>query len=214
MGEGMADNPGFQVTLNVHGRPCVVLGGDDEAAEKVQRLLDAGAKVTVINPTLNDQLRKWTASAKILHRARLFRSSDAQGVMLIINTMRNDTEQAKSLYELAAKEKVLLCSTDLPELSTMLMPALVNRGRLRVAVSTSGAAPALASRLRQDLESLFDQRFAAFLDWLAGLRQGIQNSEPNAEKRRAQLRNAVEGFRLAGSLEYPTDWQEETRGPE
>jgi precorrin-2 dehydrogenase/sirohydrochlorin ferrochelatase len=181
----------------------VVLGGDDEAAEKVQRLLDAGAKVTVISPTLNDALRKLTASAKILHRGRLFRSTDAEGAVLVLNTLRTDREQAKSLYELALKERFLLCSSDQPEFSTMMLPALVNRGHLRLAVSTSGVAPALASRLRQDLEKVFDDRFVAFLDRLAELRDEVQAGERDAERRRAELREAVEGFRLTATLECP-----------
>lgn len=68
----MAANSGFQISLDVRGWPVVVIGGDDEAAEKAQRLLEAGAKVTVINPTLNDALRKLAASAKIIHRGRTF----------------------------------------------------------------------------------------------------------------------------------------------
>jgi len=207
----MTENPGLQITLDVQGRSCVVLGGDDEAAEKVQRLLEAGAKVTVINPTLNDQLRKLTSSAKILHRARLFRSSDTQGVVLIINTLSSDTEQAMALYQLALAEKVLLCSTDQPQYSTVAMPALVKCGHLRIAVSTSGAAPRLASQLRQDLEVLFDDRFGSFLDWLARLRQEIRSAEPDADKRRTKLQDAVAGFKLTGSIEYPKGWPAETR---
>jgi len=210
VGGVMAANPGFQITLNVRGRPCVVLGGDDEAEEKVQRLLDAGAKVTVISPTLNDTLRKLTASAKILHRGRLFRSTDADSVMLVINTLRTDREQAKSLYELATKDRFLLCSTDQPEFSTVMMPALVKRGHLRLAVSTSGVAPALASRLRQDLERVFDERFVTFLDWLAQVRNDVQAGEEDAEQRRVHLREAAEGFKLAATIEYPKDWLEET----
>jgi precorrin-2 dehydrogenase/sirohydrochlorin ferrochelatase len=199
----MAANPGFQLTLDVRGRPCLVLGGDDEAAEKVLRLLDAGAKVTVISPTLNDALRKLAASAKILHRGRTFRSGDADGVMLVINTMRADREQAKSLYELALKERFLLCSSDQPEYSTVMLPALVKRGHLRLAVSTSGVAPALASRLREDLEQVFDERFIAFLDRLAALREAVQAGESDPERRRADLRAALQGFKLTAALEYP-----------
>lgn len=206
----MAANPGFPITLDVRGRLCVVLGGDDEAADKVQRLLDAGAKVTVINPTLNDTLRKLTASAKILHRGRLFRSTDAEGAVLVLNTLRADREQAKSLYDLAQKERVLLCSTDQPEFSTVMMPALVTRGHLRLAVSTSGVAPALAARLRQELEQVFDARFEAFLEWLAKMREEAQGAEPDAEKRRVQLRQAVEGFALGATIQYPKVWSDES----
>ena len=203
----MSANPGFQLSLDVKGRACLVLGGDDEAAEKVLRLLDAGAKVTVINPTLNDTLRKLTAGAKILHRVRLFRSTDAQGVALVINTLRSDTDFSRSLYELALKERFLLCTVDQPQFSTAMLPAIVSRGHLRVALSTSGVAPALASRLRQDLEPLFDEEFQSFLEWLSTIRDETKEAEPDAEQRRARLREAIEGFKLSGTITYPA-WRE------
>ena len=138
----MAVNPGFQVSLDVKGRACVVLGGDEEAADKVNRLLESGAKVTVVSPTLNDHLRKLTAAAKILHRVRLFRSTDAQGVFLVVNTLRQDEDFSRSLYELAQQERFLLCAVDQPEFSTVMLPAVAKRGHLRLAISTSGVAPA------------------------------------------------------------------------
>ena len=204
----MAINPGFQVSVDVKGRPCLVLGGDDDAADKVQRLLDAGAKVTVINPTLNDTLRRLTATGKIIHRVRTFRAPDAEGAMLVINTLKGDREYGRSLYELAQKERFLLCSTDQPELSTCMMPALVNRGHLRLAVSTSGVAPALASHIRQDLETVFDDEFQSFIEWLRKLREEVQAAEPDDERRRAQLREAIEGFKLSASVTYPEAWRE------
>ena len=205
----MSANPGLQISLDVKGRSCLVLGGDDEAAEKVHRLLEAGAKVIVISPTLNDALRKLTASAKVLHRGRLFRAADAEGIVLVINTLRGNPDFSRSLYELAKQERFLLCSTDQPETSTAMMPALVDRGHLRLAISTSGVAPALASRLRQDLEQVFDDKFASFLEWLATIRDETKATEPDAEQRRALLRDAVNGFRLTAKAEYPKAWQDE-----
>jgi precorrin-2 dehydrogenase/sirohydrochlorin ferrochelatase len=187
----------------------LVLGGDEEAAEKVQRLLDAGAKVTVISPSLNDALRKLAASAKIIHRGRLFRASDADGVVLVINTLKNDPAYSKSLLELARKERFLLWSADEPECSTVMMPAVVQRGHLRVAISTSGVAPGLAGRLRQDLQEVFNDEFVEFLQWLEALRKTVQEEEPQSEQRRRRLRDAVDGFRLTGTLQYPQAWVEE-----
>ena len=163
----MTKNAGFQVTVDLDGRQCMVIGGDEEAVEKVHRLLDAGAKITVVNPTLHVDLRKLTASGKIIHRGRTFRSGDAQGVVLIMNVLKDDLELAKSLFELAKTERFLVWSMDLPEYSTIMMPALVKRGNLRIAISTSGTAPALAKVLRHNLELLFDEEFDQFLDWRA-----------------------------------------------
>lgn len=186
----------------------MVLGGDDEASDKVDRLLDSGAKVTVISPTLNDHLRKLTAAAKILHRVRLFRSTDAQGCFLVINTLRHDQDFSRSLYELAQKERFLLLASDQPEYSTVMLPAVAKRGHLRLAISTSGVAPVLASKIRQDCEQIFDEEFERFLEWLAVIRDETKAAEPDAEQRRAKLREAVEGFKLSGTIQYPKAWLE------
>jgi precorrin-2 dehydrogenase/sirohydrochlorin ferrochelatase len=203
----MTNKAGFQVTLDLNGRQCVVLGGDEEAVEKVQRLLEAGAKVTVIHPTLHVALRKLTASGRIIHRGRTFRSSDAQGVVVILNVLKDDAVLAKSLYELAKTERCLVWSIDQPESSTITMPALVKRGNLRLAISTSGTAPALAKTLRQDFESLFDQEFEEFLEWLGALREELRKTEASELRRRERLTQAVDGFHVTGRVQYPESWK-------
>ncbi len=202
-------NAGFQVSLNVEGRSCLVLGGGEEAVEKIDRLLDAGGKVTVVNPTLHTILRKYTASGKIIHRGRTFRITDVQnGVTLVMNTQVGDDELAKQLYDLSKTERFLVWSIDQPDLSTVTMPALVKRGHLRVAISTSGASPSLAKALREDLEGIFDEELGECLNWLAGVRENLRKSEPSEMKRREQLQQMIKGFHLIGKLEYPKGWQE------
>lgn len=203
----MSHHSGFQVTLDLVGRSCLVLGGDDEALEKVTRLLDAGAKVTVVHPTLHTELRKLTASAKIIHRGRTFRSTDTQGVTLILNVLKDDIGLAKSLFELAQTERFLLWSIDRPDFSSVLMPALAQRGALRIAISTSGASPALAGVLRRNLESLFDEEFEQFLDWLGALREELKKTELSDHRRRERLLEAVEGFKISAEITYPSSWK-------
>ena len=205
----MSQNAGYQISLDIQGRLCVVIGGDDEASEKVSRLLEGGAKVIVISPTLNTTLKKLAASAKIIHRGRHFRSTDTQDAFLVLNTLREDLDLSKSLYELAKAEKFLVWSIDQAERSNFMMPAVVERGALRVAISTSGAAPALASTLRQNYETIFDEEFVQFLDWLGKIRESLHENEPNELRRREQLRAAVEGFSLTGTLVYPASWKEQ-----
>lgn len=199
-------NPGYPITLDVKGFPCVVLGGDQEAADKAQRLLDAGAKVTVISPTLNDALKKLTASAKVIHRGRTFRATDLLGVIVVLNCYRDDRELSATLMDAARKERFQLWSVDQPEFSTFAMPAVVSRGGLRVAISTGGASPALASRIRQDLEQVFGPEAADFVEWLAALREEAQSSEPDGVKRRELLKRAVEQFVVKGQATYPEEW--------
>ena len=203
----MSMNAGFQVTLDLDGRQCLVIGGDEEAVEKTTRLLDAGAKVTVVHSTLHGDLRKLTASGKIIHRGRTFRATDAQGVVLILNVVKDDLALAKSLHELSKTGRFLVWSMDQTAYSTILMPALVNRGPLRIAISTSGTAPALAKTLRQNLESVFDEEFDQFLDWLGALREELKKTEASDLRRRERLLEAVNGFALIATLQYPNSWK-------
>jgi len=202
----MAANPGFPLTVDVKGYPVLVLGGDEEAAEKSQRLLDAGAKVTVIAPTLHDRLKELAASAKVIHRGRHFRETDLESTVLVLNMIRGDKEFARMLFAKAGEKKFLLWSVDQPEASNVTMPALVASGHARVAITTSGVAPVLSGFMKEDLERILDPEFAAFVDWLGALRDQAKANEPDAEKRRALLREALDGFRLLGKVQYPKVW--------
>jgi precorrin-2 dehydrogenase/sirohydrochlorin ferrochelatase len=131
---------------------------------------------------------------------------DTHGAFVVLNTLPDDTDLAKSLRALSEDERFLVWSIDQPELSNFMMPALVQRGALRVAISTGGASPALAGTLRRNGEEIFDEEFEKFLDWLGALRKEVQDNEPSMEKRRERLKAAVEGFRLTGNVEYPAAW--------
>ncbi len=195
---------GFQINLDVKDRACMVVGGGDEAAEKTNRLLEAGAKVTVVSPKLNDVLKGLAASARILHRGRRFKTSDVDGgVWLVMNTVKTDEVLSRDLYNLARQKGFQLCCTDQPDYSTFTMPALVACGPLRIAISTSGISPALSSRLRQDLEPVFDERFEVFLEYLDAYRAHLQDTETNVENRQKLLRDAVSKVKLQAKIEFP-----------
>jgi precorrin-2 dehydrogenase / sirohydrochlorin ferrochelatase len=202
----MAANPGFPLVLDVKGWPILVIGGDDEASEKSERLLESGARITVISPTLNEPLRQLAASGKIIHRGRYFREADLDHVILILNTVRGDRDFAQMLVAKSREKRVLLWSVDYPEASSVTMPAVVAAGHVRVAISSSGVAPALSGFMREDLERILDAEFVEFVEWLGQLREQAKANEPDAEKRRTLLREALDGFRFLGKVRYPDVW--------
>ena len=202
----MSADSGFPISFDIQKRLCVVIGGEDEAADKAQRLVDAEGLVVVINPTLNTTLRKMASSGKVIHRGRRFRSSDTHDVCLVCNTLPDDSDLATSLYELSKEQKFLVWSIDQPELSTFMMPAVVNRGHLRMAISTSQTSPALAGTLRRQAEQIFDEEFVKFLDWLGTQRHELREHEPNPLRRQERLKELVQGFQLIGKIEYPSSW--------
>lgn len=205
----MAANPGFPLVLDVKGWPVLVIGGDEEASEKSQRLIESGARVIVISPTLNEPLRQLAASGKVIHRGRHFRETDLEHTILILNTIRGDRDFAQMLSAKAREKRVLLWSVDYPEASSVTMPAVVAAGHVRVAISTSGVAPALSGFMKEDLEQILDSEFVDFVEWLGQLREQAKANEPDAEKRRALLREALDGFRLLGKVQYPKVWTEQ-----
>ena len=205
----MAANSGFPLSLDVKGYPVLVLGGDEEASEKTQRLLEAGAKVTVVAPSLTDTLKDLAASAKVVHRGRHFRDTDLESAILVMNMVRGDKDFSRALFAKAREKKFLLWSVDQPECSTVTMPAVVASGHLRVAISTSGVAPALSGFMKEDMEKIFGEEFAAFVEWLGELREKTKANEPEFEKRRALLREALDGFRVLGKVQYPKVWLDE-----
>lgn len=205
----MAANSGFPLSLDVKGYSVLVLGGDEEAAEKTQRLFEAGAKVIVVAPALHDILKDLAASGKVVHRGRHFRDSDLDHAVLVLNMVRGDREFSRALFTKAREKKVVLWSVDQPEASTATMPAVVSCGHLRVAISTSGVAPALSGFMKEDLEKIFSDEFADFVEWLGKLREQTKATEPDFETRRTLLREALDGFRLLGKVQYPKVWQDE-----
>ncbi|HIG53092.1 MAG TPA: bifunctional precorrin-2 dehydrogenase/sirohydrochlorin ferrochelatase [Candidatus Latescibacteria bacterium] len=200
-------NPYFQAGLDVMDQPCLVIGGEREAEEKSGRLLNAGARITVVSPALTPTLAEWVTTGRITHHQRDFENTDLDGVFLALNTINDDEALTAKVYKLAIAQRILINSYDNPTHSNFGMMALIHPGHLRLSISTSNASPALASRLRKDLEGLFDEEFVDYLNCLADARQRVRDKVTNRETRFALLRALVRDFRVEGELHYPAQWR-------
>ena len=200
-------NSGFQVNLDVDGRDCLVIGGNEEATEKTGRLLDAGGRVRLVSPQITNKLRTLLESGRLRHEARPFEPRDLNGIFLVVNAVAGDPELTARVHELATARSLLINSFDNPAYSNFGMVALVRAGHLRLAVSTSNASPSLSRRLRQDLAALFDDEFVEYLELLARVRRHLRDTVEDREHRFAMLRALVTDFSLSGRLNYPADWR-------
>lgn len=171
----------YPAFLVLEGRPCVVVGGGKVAQRKTNDLLSAGAAITVISPKLTAPLKRLKASGKITHKARAFRPMDLDNVFLAVAA--TDNEEVNLLV--AERKDLLVNIVDHPELCTFIVPASFRRGPLNVAVSTSGASPALAREIRKDLESRYGSNFGQYLRKLNSLRQRATKAitDPAARER-------------------------------
>ena len=169
---------------DLQSRRCVVIGGDVEAERKVEGLLVANASVTVISEILTRNLTLWADECRLTWLSRAYQPGDLQGAWLAIAATRDGALAARLKNE-AETRGVLLNVTDDVAHSNFVAGAVMRRGALAIAVSTSGCSPALAARMRQQLEETFGPEYAAFLDLLADLRQPVAARHPGFEARKA-----------------------------
>jgi len=158
----------YPISLNIAGKPCLVAGGGRIALPKARHLAEAGARVTVVSP----QFVPGFADLNAVLVQRAFEPGDLEGMLLAI-AATDDREVNRRVGE-ACRARGLLCNVvDDPEACGFFLNSVVRRGDLQLAVSTGGAAPALAKRLRNDLEERFP---ADYGDYLAFLRQARERT--------------------------------------
>jgi precorrin-2 dehydrogenase len=172
----------YPIFLRLAGQPCVVVGGGAVAARKVDALLAAGARVTVVAPRLAAALAERVARGEVAHRARPYASGDLAGARLAYAATDDEALHARIAAD-AEAAGVLLNVVDRTPLCSFIVPAQLSRGDLTVAISTGGASPALARRVRRDLERQLGPEYARAVDLLARLRRRLQ-ALPSIERRR------------------------------
>jgi precorrin-2 dehydrogenase/sirohydrochlorin ferrochelatase len=177
--------PLYPVFLDLRRRSAIVIGGGDTAEREVMRLLACGAKVRVIGPEVTPGLARMAREKKIRLRKRSYRIGDLMGYPLVYaatndpktNVMVHDEVQIRTGWVHAAED---------PDLCTFFVPAVVARGRLTIAVSTAGANPALAKRIRDDLEKRYGPEYDGLLDLLETMRIEVKKRFPRDPVKRTK----------------------------
>ena len=170
----------FPIHLNLEGQRVLVVGGGQVALRKVELLLDAGARITVVSPQICPDL---DSIEGLDVRRRPFEPDDLDGCMIAI-AATDDAEVNRKIVREAHKRRVLVNVVDQPELCDFYVPASIRRRRLCVAISTGGASPSLARRLRRELERQFPAEYGQFLDLLAEMRQTVLDRIDSEDARR------------------------------
>lgn len=162
--------------VGLEKRRVLVVGGGHVAAEKVRALLDGGAaQIDVVAPELSEALAPFVDGERVRHLPRAFDPADLDGAFLSI-AATDDPETNRRVFEEAETRGVLSQVVDDPAHCAFIMPSVVRRGDLTVAISTGGASPALAVRLRERLEQELGEEYAAFVRLAGELRPVIMDS--------------------------------------
>ncbi len=173
----------YPANLNIKNRNCLVVGGGNVGTRKVTTLLECGARVTVVSPDPTPRLKKMAANGSIQLKERAYQSDDLSKMFLVIGA--TDDERLNRQVSIDAERVNILCNiADRPEVCNFILPAIVRRGDLVITISTSGKSPALAKRLRRNLETQFGKEYADFLRLMGAIRDKLlsQAHEPEAHK--------------------------------
>ena len=176
----------FPMFLKLSNRPCLVVGAGPIAESKIASLLDAGGRVRVVAPDATPQVRAWAHSKTLEWHQRPFEPADLDGMFLVI-AATSSTELHERIFEEASRRSVLCNIVDVPALCDFYYPSVVQRGALQIAISTAGQSPALAQRLRKQLEAQFGPEYEQWLAYLAEARDKLHSTDMDPDERKRLL---------------------------
>lgn len=191
----------YPVMLRLEGERCLVIGGGKVAERKVRGLLEAGAEVCVVAPHLTPGLEQLAAEGMIGAVRREYREQDLEGAKLVYAAAGSRDVNSRAAAD-ARRLGIPAGVADCPEEGAFVTPAVVRRGKLILAVTASGASPALAAAIADELAGRYGESYEDFTEWLGRLREAAMTAVPDSLLRRRLLREA---------LALPeTQWREDT----
>lgn len=190
----------FPLFLKLEGRRCVVVGAGKIGESKIRSLLVAHADVLVVAPRATAAVAAWERAGVISWKAREFLPSDLDSSFLVV-AATSALEVNDQVYREAQRRQILCNVVDDPERCDFYYGAVVRRGALQVAISTDGQSPALAQRLRRELEKQLAPVYAGWLQWLGNARKRLFAAPIDPEQRRSQLHQLAS--RESFELRYP-----------
>lgn len=182
----------YFISLNLTGKTCLVVGGGQVAERKVHSLLECGARVVVVSPSITPGLTKLIGEDKLVYRQGYYMVADLDGVFLVIGATNREAVNRQVADDCAARNLIVNIVDD-PAKGNFFVPAVVRRGDLTIAVSTDGKSPMLARKIREDLEKTYGAPFGEFLELLGTLRQEVIRNVADQSIKKEILENLVDG---------------------
>lgn len=185
----------YPVMLNIEGKKCLVVGGGSVALRKIQGLLECSARVTVIAPFANEKIRKLGEDGRIRLMERNYIKGDVEGYFLAV-AASDDRNVNKRVALEASERNILVNVADDLDLSSFIVPSVVRRGELAVAVSTGGRSPLLAKTLRRKLENILTDEYEELLNRLWETREKVKAQELSEEEKVKIYNGIIQDYKL------------------
>ena len=188
----MLATPFYIACLRLTGRRCLVVGGGPIGLEKVEGLLACGAEVTLVAPWAGAALEALAAEGSIAWEARAYRPEDLEGTFVAI-AATNVTDVNIAVYDDAERRAMLVNVVDVPPLCNFILPAIVRTGPLAIAISTAGASPALAKRMKAQIAEEYGPPYARLAEILNDVRGWAKGTLPTYQDRKDFFEGIVNG---------------------
>ncbi len=182
----------YPVYLDINDRNCLVVGGGRVGTRKVKGLLESGAQVTVVSLDVTQTITTWAAEKKIRLFQRAYKANDLDGHFMVIGATDNEVLN-RQIYTDAEKRNMLCNIADWPQGCNFILPAVIRRGDLSLAISTSGKSPAFARFLRLKLEREYGMEYARLLDLMGTIRQKLLAQEHAPEEHKPLFEALITG---------------------
>src|SRR5436189_1456753 len=205
--QGMLDTPFYIACLRLSGRRCVVIGGGDVGLEKVEGLLACDGDVTLISPDAIEPLQELASEGSIRWERREYAGpGDLEGVFIVI-AATGETDVNIRVFEDAERRAMLVNVVDVPPLCNFILPAIIRTGPLAIAISTAGASPALAKRIKSEIAASFGEPYARLAELLNEVRGWAKGTLPTYQDRKPFFVGIVNGgpdpIQLMGAGDQP-----------
>jgi siroheme synthase-like protein len=174
----------YPVYIQLNEQPCIVIGGGKIAEGKVEGLLAAGAKVTLVSPEITSHLNQLVKQNQVAYIPRVYRPGDLAGAFMVI-CATDQTEINHQVWQEASANQQLVNVVDDTPRCNFIAPAILRKGDLTIAISTGGKAPALAVRLKERLKEEIGPEYERFLELSGQLREPLAQHVPDFETRKA-----------------------------
>jgi precorrin-2 dehydrogenase/sirohydrochlorin ferrochelatase len=189
-GRHWESGPYYPAILDLAGRTALVVGAGRVGEGKIRGLLEAGARVRVVSLEATAQARSWADEDRIELHLRAYEEGDLDGCFLVIAaTEHNETNV--QVFEHAEARRMLCNVVDVPRLCNFILPSIMRRGDLAIAVSTAGASPALARRIRLAIEQCYGDEYAVAMELLGSLRAELKERYPHPQDRKILFERIV-----------------------
>src|ERR1700754_3782409 len=189
----MLDTPFYIACLKLRGRRCLVIGGGELGLEKSEGLLACDGDVTVISPEIGPELEELAREGSIRWEQRSYAGpEDLEGIFMVI-ACTDDTDTNIAIYEDAERRAMLVNIVDVPPLCNFILPAIVRTGPLAIAISTAGASPALAKRIKSQIADTYGEPYARLAVLLNEVRGWAKGTLPTYQDRKTFFEGIVNG---------------------